>query len=290
MMALRAFEAGARLGSFTLAAEELRLTQSAISRHVRNLEAQLDVTLFHRSGRNLTLTPEGRDYMAAISDTFDRISAATVALCRRQRGGVFTVGMSPSLAAKWLAPRLSGFFRTLPDVDLRVVTSAEPTDCGTSGIDVAVRFGHGDWLGTQAEELSRERMVPVCSPGLAAAARLWRDAAGAVTLLHGAMHEDWRAWSKVAGLDHLDVTGGPRFNDEATLIQAAVEGIGMALVPALLVRDDLRAGRLVAPFPTDLAVQSSYWLVTPRGQRPHPRLATFRSWLAAELAGSSVRE
>jgi LysR family transcriptional regulator, glycine cleavage system transcriptional activator len=290
MMALRAFEAGARLGSFTLAAEELLLTQSAISRHVRNLEIFLDVTLFHRSGRNLILTPEGHEYREAISDTFDRISAATVALCRRPQGTVLTVGMPPAFALKWLAPRLAMLFRACPDIELRVRTSHEPTDLDASGMDVALRYGRGDWLGGEAEEVLGEEILAVCSPALATGAPSWftANARANVTLLHGTMREDWRMWLKQAGHDrldalHLDSTRGPQFDDHASLIQAAIEGLGVALAPHLLVADDLAGNRLAAPFAVRLPSESSYWLVTPRGRAPHPRFEDFREWLLGEM-------
>jgi LysR family glycine cleavage system transcriptional activator len=285
-MALRAFEAGARLGRFTLAAEELLLTQSAISRHVRNLEDFLGVMLFHRSGRNLVLTPEGREYMATVSDTFDRISAATRALCRRPRGSVLTVGMPSSISAKWFTSRLATLFQAYPDLDLRVRSVHEQTDF--DGIDIAIRYGRGDWLGGAVEELLHETVSPVCSPAFAArlpaGAPSWFGEEGsAVTLLHGDMHEDWRMWLKEAGLERFATTRGPKFDDHTSLIQAAIAGLGVALGPGLLVADDVAAGRLTAPFPSRLPTGSSYWLVTPGGRSPHPRLDEFRTWLLDEI-------
>jgi LysR family glycine cleavage system transcriptional activator len=284
-MALRAFEAGARLGSFTLAAEELLITQSAVSRHVRNLESFLEVALFHRSGRHLVLTPEGREYMAAVSDAFDRIHAATTVL-RRRPGRVLTVSMLPALAVKWFTPRLIRFSQNCPSVDLHVSVSRELVDFDRDGIDVAIRYGRGEWPGTNAEELLREEVFPVCSPRLLEGPPSLRtiEDLTRVTLLHGNIAEDWPMWLKAAGYGHIDTMRGPKFNDHASLIQAAIQGMGVGLGRKLMVADDIASGHLVVPFPIRLRAGFSYWLVTPRGRAPHPRFHEFREWLLREIA------
>lgn len=292
LMALRAFEAAARLGNFTLAAEHLFLTQSAISRHVRNLELRLGVTLFHRHGRRLALTPEGREYMTATGDAFERIAAATATLRRRRPGDILTVSMLPSIAMKWFTPRLADFILAHPNVDLRLSASHQLVDLETDGIDMAIRYGRGDWPGVAAEELTDEEIMPVCSPRLAAGPpRLStpNDLAH-VTLLHGELHEDWRMWLTAVGCDHADETRGPKFSDAASLIQAAIDGLGVALGRTLLVADDLAAGRLVAPFALRLKGEFTYWLVTPKGRPPHPHFAAVRDWLRGHIARARPRD
>ena len=285
LMALRAFEAAARLGSFTSAADNLFLTQSAISRHVRNLEDDLGVKLFSRKGRSLGLTREGREYLAATGEAFDRISAVTSTLRRRPQN-VLTVSMLPSVAAKCLAPHLAAFLADHPNIDLRIHTSPELVNFEDDGIDAAIRYGLGDWEGTEVEEISREEVFPVCSPALLAGppglSRV-TELAG-LPLLHGEIREDWRAWLYHAGAQDVPITRGPKFCDAVSLIQATVDGAGVSLGRSLLVMQDLIAGRLVAPFETRLQVRYSYWLVTPRGRPHHPHFRVFRDWLCAVIA------
>lgn len=288
LMAIRAFESAGRLGSFTLAAEELCLTQSAVSRHVRNLECCIPVRLFHRHGRRLALTAEGWEYLATMSEVFDRIDAATARLRPASRRNLLAVGMLSSVAIKWLAPRLATFYARFSNIDLRICTSPKAVefDKDLEGIDVAIRYGRGNWADVDAEEIMREEIFPVFSPKLALGA--WKltkaDDLKHVTLLHGEIHEDWLMWLKNAGCYHVDVTRGPRFNDAAALIQAAISGVGVALGRTLLVADDLRAERLIAPFGPKIAASFSYWLVTPRGRRKNPSVLPFREWLLEQLS------
>jgi len=287
LLALRAFEAGARLGSFSRAAEELLITQSAVSRHVRNLESFLEVTLFNRAGRHLSLTTEGRQYITSVSEAFDQLSAATAAL-RRRPNRVMTVSMLPALAVKWFVPRLVRFYDSCPDIDLHLSLSRELTNFDRDGVDVAIRYGRGDWKGTNAEELLGEVVFPICSPRLLdgpTPLRKLEDLAGA-TLLHGNIREDWTMWLRAAGCKDVDATRGPKFDDHASLIEAAIQGLGVGLGRGLMVADDLANGSLVMPFSTRLRAHYSYWLVTPRRQAPHPGFKAFREWVLREITDS----
>ncbi len=287
LVALRAFEAGARLGSFTRAAEELLITQGAVSHHVRNLESFLEVTLFNRAGRHLSLTAEGREYIASVSEAFDQLSAATAALQRRPNR-VMTVSMLPALAVKWFVPRLMRFSDSCPDIDLHLSLSRELINFDRDGVDVAIRYGRGDWEGTDTEELLREVVFPICSPRLLdgpAPLRKPEDLARTI-LLHGNIREDWTMWLRAAGCNDVDATRGPKFDDHASLIQAAIQGLGVGLGRGLMVADDLANGSLVVPFSTRLRAHYSYWLVTPRRQPPHPGLGPFREWVLREIAES----
>jgi LysR family glycine cleavage system transcriptional activator len=150
---------------------------------------------------------------------------------------------------------------------------------------VAIRYGRGDWDGVETEELAREQIFPVCSPRLARGAKqlsICEDLKH-FTLLHGDIRQDWSTWLHVAGCGHFDATRGPRFDDAVPLIQAAIDGVGVALGRTLLVANDLAAGRLIAPFVTRLDAEFSYWIVTPRGRARHPRAAEFRTWLLAQI-------
>jgi LysR family glycine cleavage system transcriptional activator len=288
LMAIRAFEAAARLGSFTSAATELLLTQSAISRHVRNLEDDLGVRLFHRQGRHLTLTHEGRDYMTVTGDAFDRMSAATVSLRQRRRANLLTVSMPPSVAVKWFTPRLARFMEIQPTIDLRINASCGLADFERDDVDVAIRYGSGNWSGVEAEQLIREQVFPVCNPSFVNGRRRLRNIEDLahVTLLHEDIREDWRMWLKVAGCSHLDATRGPKFDDASSLIQAAIDGLGVALGRTLMIADDLAAQRLIAPFAMRLESEWSYWLVAPRLREPHPHYSKFRDWLRSEIVRS----
>lgn len=285
LTAVRAFEAAARAGSFTLAARELFVTQSAVSRHVRNLEDRIGVPLFQRNGKRLTLTPDGREYMAATGEALDRITDATAALRAKQSKRALTVSMPPSLAERWFIPRLSDFMRHNPTVELRIDSSSRIVDLNREGIDVAIRYGQGNWPGVDAEPLCREEVFPVCSPGVASTLMRIDDLQRTV-LLHGEIREDWWMWLKAAGHGQIDARRGPKFTEASSLIRAALDGLGVALGRTLLVAHDLSAGRLVAPFETRLPACCGYWLITSRhapGNLPYPQ---FRSWLLDQISAT----
>lgn len=286
LMAIRAFEAAARTGSFTKAARELLVTQSAISRHVHNLEERIGVSLFARKGTRLTLTPAGREYMAAAGEAFDRIAEATAALRTRPSQKLLAVSMPPSVAAKWFTPRLADFMIRHPEVDLRIETSCRVVDLERDEVDIAIRYGRGNWPGLHSECLMIEDVFPVCTPELARGLRQVDDLRSMV-LLDGDIREDWRMWLRAAG-SHIDPCWGPKFNDAASLIQAAIEGLGVALGRTLLVGGDLAAGKLAAPFGLRLQTESGYWLVT-KSAASHPYFARFRSWLLDQIAASWCR-
>ena len=287
LMAVRAFESAARLGSFTAAAHELLLTQSAVSRHVRNLEETVGVTLFRRHGRQISLTSAGRSYMTVAGDALDRIAAGTAALRRAHERRTFTVTMPPSLAVKWFTPRLSHFLDACPGVEIQVRASCRVVDLEEEGVDAAIRYGRGTWANVQTEELVREHVFPVCSPSYLKRLGDPVDFRRA-TFLHGDLREDWRMWLRAANQPDIDPAGGPKFDDGASLVQAAIDGLGVALGRTLIVERDLREGHLVAPFATKLEAESNYWLVVTKGRRVHASYETFRRWLGQELGARRV--
>lgn len=285
---LRAFEAAARHLSFTRAAEELHVTQAAVSHQIKGLEERLGMRLFRRLNRALMLTDEGQRLFPAVRDAFERLAEAVEGLRARDTAGPLTVSVLPSFAAKWLVPRLSRFQERFPDIDLRITALERLVDLARDDVDVAIRFGSGRWRGVHAEMILADRVTPVCSPALAQRLRDPADLAH-VTLLHETMEPmrnfpDWAAWLQAAGVNGVDVSRGLRFSHTHILLQAAIDGRGIALGQAPLAADDLAAGRLIAPFALSLPVGYAYYLVYLPEAAERPKIKAFREWVLAEMA------
>lgn len=284
--ALRAFEAAARHLSLTKAADELSVTPGALSHQIKALEARLGAKLFQRTARGLAFTDLGRDYLPVVRDAFDRLAAGTDTLFGAAQAATLTVSVSPNFAQKWLVPRLGRFAAAHPSIDLRIAASTEHVDFAASDVDLAVRHGDGDWPGLAVAKLSNEHVIPVASPRLAGGKpplKRPRDLK-AHTLLHAPGPVDWRAWTEAAGLADLDVRRGPRFNQASMAIEAAVDGVGVALARTGLAALDLGAGRLVQPFGPALAAPFAYYIVCPAPFANRSKFRTFRDWALAEAA------
>lgn len=287
---LRAFEAAARHLSFTRAAAELNVTQTAISHQIRRLENELGVRLFARRNRALALTAEGRDYLPEVRAAFHGLRLATERLARRDDGRSLTVSTLASFAAKWLLPRLAAFQERHPDIDVRLTSSTALADFDNDGIDAAIRYGRGQWPGLRADWLMADELFPVCSPALLEGRRPLRrpEDLHHHTLLHTTIgsNEDWRLWLTAAGLP-LDLLQGPGLSFDLTLmtVQAAIDGLGVAIGRTTYVEADIARGRLVVPFAIRLPADAGFYLVTPQNRADTPRLAAFRAWLAASAAG-----
>jgi LysR family glycine cleavage system transcriptional activator len=282
--ALRAFEAAARHLSFTRAAEELHVTQAAVSHQVKALEQRLGVMLFRRLNRALMLTDPGQAYLPAIRDAFDAIAQATRRLKAQEAAGSLTVSTMDSFAAKWLVPRLGRFRAKQPDIDVRISTSDRLVDFAHEDVDLAIRCGRGDYPGLQVARLLTEDIFPVCSPALVDGDPPLRapEDLRHHTLLHDNMRQDWRMWLMAAGLDDVDPTRGPAFSLSSLVVQAAVDGQGVALGRGALVGDDLAAGRLVRPFTGSLPADFAYYIVYPEVAARQPKIVAFRDWLFDE--------
>jgi LysR family transcriptional regulator, glycine cleavage system transcriptional activator len=283
LTALRTFEAAARHGSFTRAAEELHVTQGAVSRQVQALEARLGVSLFERNGRTLTLSLEGRRLATAATEALERLGEAVAELTGP--ASVVTLSMLPSVAACWMAPRMREFATAHPSIELRLSASRHLVDFQAEGIDAAIRYGPGGWTNVAAELLARERIFPVCSPGYAA--RLQLRAAGDLgraTLLHNDVPDGWREWFAAAGCPEVCADKNVYLDEDAALLRGAAEGEGMALGRSILVAGDLEQGRLVAPFDVSIPATFSYWFVAPAEARRRPEVARLREWLIEEFA------
>lgn len=283
--ALRAFEAGARHLSFTRAATELRVTQAAISHQVRQLEDWLGVSLFDRRGHALTLTAKGQAYLRELTPVFERLSEATTRLYEAEQGPL-RLTVLPSFASSWLLPRLEGFRRLHPDIELHLSSASELWDFLDDRFDVGIRSGLGRWTGLKAEQLAPEVLAPVCSPALARKLRSPSDL-GKARLLHDTPKDGWRRWLDAAGVEGVDTGKGFAFNDAGLVLQAARQGDGVALGRLLLAADDLKAGRLVQPFTQVLPNDFGYWLVHPRPLSGRRDVVAFKTWLLAEARATS---
>ena len=283
---LRAFEAAARHLSFTLAASELNVTQTAISHQIRRLEEELGIRLFVRQNRALALTPEARDYLPGVRAAFNDLRLATDRLLRKDDDKVLTVSTLASLAAKWLLPRLTDFQEQHPGIDVRITTSTSLVDFQRDNVDAAIRYGRGQWPGLRADWLMADELFPVCSPSLLRGDKPLRqpeDLKG-YPLLHtsNANSDDWRLWLTAAGLPG-DIARQPgiTFDMIFMTIQAANDGIGVAMGRTSYVQDDIAKGRLVVPFKIALPADAGFYLVAPEGRREAPKLAAFREWMIA---------
>src|SRR5215467_7697382 len=283
--ALRAFEAAARSESITRAAEELSVTQGAVSQQVKALEATLGIKLFNRERQRLSMTEAGREYLAVVRDALDRIALGTERLVQRQTSGVLTLSTSPDFAAKWLVYRLGRFAESHPEIDLRVSAVAQHVDFAREDVDLAVRHGDGKWPGLDAVRLSSERLFPVCSPKLVSGRNRIRTAADLLKfpLLHVNDWTTWARWFEAAGISD-PVAHGPSLNQASMLIDLAADGQGVALARTVLAAWDLINGRLVRPIDVSLRMSNTYWIVCPKVNASVPKIAIFRNWLLAEAA------
>ncbi len=287
--ALRAFEAAARHLSFTRAAEELHVTQAAISHQVKALEEHLGRKLFRRLNRALLLTDDGQAYLPSVSRAFTLLNDATSDLLTKQAPGPLTVSALPSFAARWLVPRLGRFRHIRPDIDLRIDPSTELADFAGGDVDVGIRYGRGKYPGMRADWLMTEDIFPVCSPALLEGPHPLHDPEDLEhqVLLHDDGHGDWRTWLLAAGVDRVDPARGPIFTDSSMLIQAAMAAQGVALARGVLAADELAAGRLVRPFTLSLPTEYAYYLVCPVNTAEQPKIAAFRDWLIGEARRES---
>ncbi|HZP10683.1 transcriptional regulator GcvA [Methyloceanibacter sp.] len=285
---LRAFEAVARLASFRRAAEELAVTKSAVSHQVQALEGYLGVRLLNRGAGRISLTAAGEALLPEVQSALDRLAGVVADLRHRSRTEPLTISLLPTFAVRWLIPRLANFREQHPDIEVRLDASLEAADFDSSGVDVAIRYGRGEWPGLHCERLIVESLTPVCSPALLQGRSPLRQPADLArhVLLHNSAHpDDWPLWLKTVGVRGIDLERGPRFAYSELLLKAAAEGLGVALARRHLIDKDLADGTLVAPFGTVCETGYSYWLVWPRKRHTDRRVASFRKWVLGQLDG-----
>ena len=282
--ALRAFEAGARLLSFTRAADELSVTQTAISHQVRQLEDDLGVKLFKRRPRELALTAAGSALYPVLAEAFDRIAEATTRVRAQPESRSLTVSVTPTFGPRWLAPRLGRFWRDHPELDLRVHHSVQLTDFSRDDVDMAVRWGRGEWSGVTAERLMRAQATPLCSPKLMRGAQPLRTPSDLKhhVLIRERNTQHWTEWLAAAGVDDVDPLNGPEFDDINAIVHAALEGYGVMIGLPEMLSGEIEAGKLVAPFATKPDPAFAYYVVYPPGAMDRPDVRAFRDFLVRE--------
>ena len=282
LTALQCFETSARHLNFTRAAGELNLTQSAVSRQVRNLEERVGVDLFVRNKKNLALTDPGKVYAREVAGILERLESETLQLMAAQQSDtVLNLGTYPTFGSRCLIPMLQDFTTAHPDIQLDLVTGTEPFDLLGQGLDVAIQYGEGDWPGVTAHRITGEKNIVVCSPDLiSAGSELPPSAIKKFTLLRlRSRLNAWRSWLRSKGFRETISISGPCFQDFGMIIRAAQTGLGLAVLPTLYVGDELAAGRLVAPFGDAVDSENAYYLVHLPTAVKAKKITAFRDWL-----------
>jgi LysR family transcriptional regulator, glycine cleavage system transcriptional activator len=287
--ALRAFEAAARHMNFSRAAEELSVTPGAVSQQIQNLEDYVGAPLFKRTPKGLLLTDAAQTALPALREAFDRLGEAASMLTAAVDGRRVTVSAAPSFAAKWLVPRLGRFEAAHPEVDVWLSAGIELVDFANGEVDVAIRYGSGRYPGLEVQRLMSETVIPVASPALVAERALGmpEDLAHHILLHDGSPDADescpdWTMWLTARGVKGVDGARGPRFNQSSLVIEAAMNGRGVALAKRALAQADIDAGRLVAPLQIATAVDFAYYVVHPKAKGRLPQVKAFVKWLGEE--------
>ncbi len=281
---LRALEALDRLGSASAVAEELSLTQSAISRQLQALERQMGAELVLRGAKRLALTPAAQDYCAEIRQALNRIAQASLRLQVAPVGGTLNLAILPAFGMRWLMPRLPEFARLHPDVTINMSTRLGQFNFASESFDAAIHFGRDDWPGTDSILLRHEHVLPVCAPSLPRPNSPPTPAAiRNLPLLHiQSRPRAWSAWFKRHGVAISGPLDGTMYDQYATISQAALHGLGVALMPDFLIEQDLATGRLIPLHPTPSEANGAYYLVWPQSKSRDPSLRHFRTWLSTQ--------
>ncbi len=280
---IKAFEAAARGGSFAAAGAELNVSPAAISRMVNLLEQRLGITLFERKANRLVLTAAGHAYQNGLTPIFDALASLTAQVTAPASLRVLTIGVGPTFAMRWLIPRLSEFRAREPNVDVRITTGGPAVPFGDDW-SCGIRLGDGHWPGLVAEPLFAADLTPVCAPRLAAGLKRPGDLKGASLLRVAHAAEDWPLWLKAAGATRLTARG-TEFSHYGQALQAAVDGLGIAMGIRPYIDDDLAAGRLVAPFALSVPKGMRWYLVYRGFQTEQRDFAAFRRWIMQAAAG-----
>jgi LysR family transcriptional regulator, glycine cleavage system transcriptional activator len=289
LAALRILEASARHGSFTRAARELHITQSAVSRQIRLLEESLNVRLFERTQQRITLTPAGAEYLDKIRGPLDQLQKATLELVTGESSaGVLNVATPPAFGMRWLVPRLPRFQRLHPEIVISLVTRNAVFDFSTEEIDAAFHYGNDDWPNVASMLLTGDKLVLVAARsylGRIAPIRCPADVVNAVKLQPIRRPNLWRDWLAAANVDEPNPWAGPRFEHYYLIVEAAVAGLGLAILPHVIVADELELGRLLNPLDVEFDSTDCYSLVYPPSNENDVKLRAFRNWLKTESAG-----
>jgi len=284
---IKAFEAAARSGSFAAAGLELNVSAAAVSRMVHLLEERLGVALFERKANRLETTLAGRAYQSGLTPIFDALASLTAQVTAPSGARVLTIGVGPTFAMRWFIPRLVDFRRQEPDIEVRITTGGAAAPFGDDW-SCGIKLGHGEWPGLIAEPLFAADLTPVCAPRLANALKRPADLKGPTLLRVAHSPDDWPSWLKAAGVGRVTARG-PEFQFYGQALQAAVDGLGIAMGIRPYIDDDLAAGRLVAPFDSSVP-KGMRWYLVYRGFRTEQRdFAAFRRWIIRAAAEPAAR-
>lgn len=281
---LRALEALDRLRSASAVAEELSLTQSAVSRQLQALERQLGAELIVRDKKRLFLTPEAEDYAAEIRQALSQIARSTLRLQTAPLTGTLSLAILPAFGMRWLMPRLPDFSRQNPDVTINMATRLEQFNFAGEPFDAAIHFGSKDWPGTRSILLKHEHLLPVCSPSLLGELKITAPAdIQKLPLLHiQTRPQAWKHWFESLGVISYSPLSNTMYDQFATITQAALHGLGVALMPDYLVEQELATGRLLALHPAPIESSGAYYLVWPETKSRHAALTKFCNWLSTQ--------
>lgn len=283
--ALAAFEAVARLGSFSAAAQELSLTQSAVSKQMAVLEGQLGIVLFERSGRGIVPTKEGVAYADAIAQALSIIRAASLRAMSGKTSQTLNLAILPTFGTRWLMPRIPSFILQHPEVTLNFATRIGHFDVATDDFDAAIQIGTPDWPGMETTFLMHETVAPMASPAfLREHPVATPEDLARLPLLHlGSRPEAWGHWFGTLGLS-APAMHGMRFEQFSTVAQACIAGVGIALLPQFLITSEIESGQLVVAYDHPVRSPRSYYLLSPHARAELPPVVAFRDWLTAEIA------
>ncbi|NTD87913.1 transcriptional regulator GcvA [Agrobacterium tumefaciens] len=285
---LRAFEASARHLSFTRAAIELCVTQAAVSQQVKGLEKRLGVSLFQRLPRGLKITAEGEALLPTVTSSFDQMAITLDRIEAGQVRELLFLGVVGTFAVGWLLPRLREFQKRHPFIDVRVSTNNNRVDMAAEGLDFAIRFGQGSWHGTDAFRLFEAPLSPLCTPKLAETLKSPADLADA-TLLRSYRSDEWATWFAAAGVTPVaQVNAGIVFDTSLGMMEAALQGLGVALAPPSMFSRHLASGAIVQPFPVTISL-GSYWLTRLQSKPPTPAMQAFSDWMFANIGPAQDR-
>jgi len=284
---LKAFEAAARHLSFTRAADELHVTQAAVSHQVKTLEQRLGVKLFRRLPKSLRLTDEGQALLPELRDAFERMARAINRVTSAQSASALSVSTLTTFALTWMVGRLPRFQARHPGIEVRLNTTGRLVDFAREDVDVAVRYGDGNWPGLTAEKMFEDELTPLCGRAHKDRLRAPEDLRD-VPLLDSSPPEpasvgEWGTWFKAAGIGHLPMTRGAMFDSTKIAAQAAIDGMGVAMGSPYLFAEDIAARRLFQPFPLTVRNGKAYWLVCVEGTATRPKIKAFRDWIFSEL-------
>jgi len=292
LSALRAFEAAARHLSFTRAAAELGVTQAAISHQVKLLEDQLGQPLFRRLTRRLLLTDAGQTLWPGVRDGFDRLAEAVQKVQSNRDGGVLTLSLTVSFAARWLVPRLGHFLKAHPEIDVKLTTTDRMVDFTREDVDAAIRHGAGDWPGLESWRVLSPAYTALVNPKLLRDVKLEQpgDLQRLPLLVESDDNVSWRTWFQKAGRAWRPNGRLIEFDTTQMAVQAATEGLGVALGPPEYFYDELESGRLIQPFEISVTTDEAFFLVCPQGRAEEPKIKAFRDWILAEAARSEAEK